>query len=107
MGGKATLENRFQKSECVVGQRKVETERFVQKIFKTTSKTNFEKQRQLGKELHNLLTQLKSSNTLQQIGKIQQELGTIHNKFVIGAKICSKKKFYHENEKPTKYFFNL
>ena len=31
----------------------------------------------------------------------------IHNKWAIGAKIRSKEKLYHDDEKPTKYFFNL
>ena len=31
----------------------------------------------------------------------------IHNKTVTGAKIRSKQKFNHKDEKPTKYFFNL
>ena len=49
----------------------------------------------------------KSGDISQRIGEVKQELGTIHNKWVLGAKIRSKEKFYHDDEKPTKYFFNL
>ena len=73
-----------------------------EKLSKQEAKTNFERQRQLEEELHDLINQPKSSDILQQIGKIQEELGAIHNKTVTGAKICSKEKFYHEDEKPTK-----
>ena len=49
----------------------------------------------------------KSGDITQQIGKILQELGTIHNKWVLSAKTRSKEKFHHNDEKPTKYFLNL
>ena len=74
------------------------------KFSKQQANTNFQKQRQLEKELHTLLNQPKSGDISQQTGKIQQELGTIHNKLVTGTKIYSKEKFYHEDKKPTKYF---
>ena len=58
----------------------------------------------LEKELNELLNKPKSGDISQKIGKIQEELGAIHNKLVMGAKIHSKEKFYHDDEKPTKYF---
>ena len=75
--------------------------------FSKQVKVNFQNQKLLEKELNELLKKPKSVDISQQIGKIQEELGAIYNKLVTGAKIRSKEKFYHEHEKPTKYFFNL
>ena len=77
------------------------------KFSKQQANINSEKQREFEKALHELMNEPKSGDTLQQIGKIQQELGMIHNKWVLGAKIRSKEKFYHDDKKPTKYFLNL
>ena len=77
------------------------------KVSKQQANINSQKQKELEKALHELMNEPKSGDTLQQIRKIQQELGMIHSKWVLGAKICSKEKFYHDDEKPTKYFFNL
>ena len=78
-----------------------------QKFSKQQAKVNFQNLKLLKKELNEHLNKPKSVDISQQIGKIQEELGAIHNKLVTGAKIRSKEKFYHEDEKPTKYFFNL
>ena len=77
------------------------------KFSKQQANINFQKQKELEKALHELMNEPKSGDTLQQIGKIQQQLGMIHSKWVLGAKIRSKERFYHDDEKPTKYFFNL
>ena len=77
------------------------------KFSKKQANINFQKQKELEKELHELTNKPKSGDISGQIGKVQQELGTIHNKWVQGAKIRSKEQFYQDDEKPTKYFFNL
>ena len=79
-----------------MGQRPTETEDLCRKFSKQQANINFEKQKELKKELHELMNKPKSGDISQQIGKIQQELGIIHNKWVLGAKIRS--------EKSTKYF---
>ena len=78
-----------------------------QKFSKQQANMNLQNQKLLEKELKELLNKPKSGDISQKIGKIQEELGAIHNKLVTGAKIRSKEKFYHDDEKPTKYFFNL
>ena len=39
--------------------------------------------------------------------EIREKLGTIHQQQVAGIKICSKDRFYNDNEKASKYFFSL
>ena len=107
MGEVAAMQAQLSKSKCLVGQRQTRTEGLMQKVLKTTGKYQFSETKRTRKSFHELMNKPKSGDTLQQIGKIQQELGTIHNKWVLGAKIRSKEKFYHDDEKPTKYFFNL
>ena len=58
----------------------------------------------LEKELNELLNKPKSGDISQKIGKIQEELGAVHNRLVTGAKICSKEKFYHDDENPQNIF---
>ena len=77
------------------------------KFSRKQANINFQKQKELEKELHELMNKPKSADISQQIGKVQQELGNIHNQWVQGAKIRSKERFYNDDEKPTKYFFNL
>ena len=61
-----------------------------QKFSKQQVKVNFQNQKLLEKELNELLNKPKSGDISQEIGTIQEELGAIHNKLVMGIKIRSK-----------------
>ena len=78
-------------------QGQIENERW--KFSKNQAKAHKTQQKLMEKELKTLLSFPSTEETIKQISEIHEKL--------LASKSAQKTAFYNDNEKPTKYFFNL
>ena len=77
------------------------------KFSRNRAKAHKTQQKLLEKEFETLLSFLSTEETIKQIAEIREKCDTIHWQQVASVKICSEDHFYNDDEKPTKYVFNL